>query len=138
MNKYWAKFDENGRAISFAIEGIHIVNDADRAKYVADGFFNISDEDYNRYLGNYGFGENGTGYIRDSQTKKPVSAPPVSNSQKALLIRVEYEQELQNLKDAMMTAIINGDEELQNEIKSDYTELMSEYKSELERVIQNG
>ena len=36
----------------------------------------ISDEDYQHYVGNRGTGDNGTGYIRDPKTGKPVSAPP--------------------------------------------------------------
>ena len=40
------------------------------------GCMEISDEDYQHYVGNRGTGDNGTGYIRDPKTGKPVSAPP--------------------------------------------------------------
>ena len=40
------------------------------------GCMEISDEDHQHYVGNRGTGDNGTGYIRDPKTGKPVSAPP--------------------------------------------------------------
>lgn len=42
---------------------------------IHNGYILISDEDYQHYIGNRGAGDNGTGYIRDPKTGKPVSAP---------------------------------------------------------------
>jgi len=50
--------------------------ESEQAKYEADGYIQISVEDWNTYMGNNGWGDNGTGYIRDPKTGKPVSAPP--------------------------------------------------------------
>lgn len=45
-------------------------------KLLAEGYVVISEDDFNYYIGNCGNGDNGTGYIRDLITGKPISAPP--------------------------------------------------------------
>ena len=73
--EYLAKFDAAGRRTTTVINGIHYTTDAERHKYLDDGYIPISEEDYQTYIGNRGAGDNGTGYIRDAKTGKPVSAP---------------------------------------------------------------
>ena len=75
-NEYLAKFDADGRRETTVVRGIHYPTEEERQKYINDGYIPISDEDYQQYIGNRGVGDNGTGYIRDSKTGKPVSAPP--------------------------------------------------------------
>ena len=75
-NEYLAKFDANGRRETTVVRGMHYVTDEERQKYINDGYIPISEEDYQCYVGNRGVGDNGTGYIRDIKTGKPVSAPP--------------------------------------------------------------
>ena len=74
--EYLAKFDDAGRRKSTVIRGVHYNTEAERETYIKDGYIPISDEDYQTYIGNRGTGDNGTGYIRDAKTGKPVSAPP--------------------------------------------------------------
>lgn len=74
--EYLAKFDDAGHRKSTVIHGVHYTTDTERKKYIGDGYIPISDEDYQTYIGNRGTGDNGTGYIRDAKTGKPVSAPP--------------------------------------------------------------
>lgn len=74
--EYLAKFDAAGRRTTTVINGIHYTTDEERQTYIKAGYIPISDEDYQTYIGNRGAGENGTGYIRDAKTGKPVSAPP--------------------------------------------------------------
>ena len=74
--EYLAKFDAAGHRKATVISGIHYTTDEERQTYINDGYIPISEEDYQRYIGNRGTGENGTGYIRDAKTGKPVSAPP--------------------------------------------------------------
>ena len=76
MMEYLAKFDAAGRRTTTVINGIHYTMDAERQKYLDDGYIPISEEDYQTYIGNRGAGDNSTGYIRDAKTGKPVSAPP--------------------------------------------------------------
>lgn len=75
-NEYLAKFDATGRRETTIVKGVHYATDEERQKYINDGYIPISDEDYQHYIGNRGVGDNGTGYIRDTKTGKPVSAPP--------------------------------------------------------------
>ena len=75
-NEYLAKFDVTGRRETTIVSGVHYNTDAERQKYIDDGYIPISDEDYQHYIGNRGTGDNGTGYVRDSITGLPVSAPP--------------------------------------------------------------
>ena len=71
-----SKFDAHGVRIATVLSGVHYTSDEERQRYINDGYIPISDEDYQHYIGNRGMGDNGTGYIRDPQTGKPVSAPP--------------------------------------------------------------
>ena len=71
-----SKFDAHGVRIATVLSGVHYTSDEERQKYINDGYIPISDEDYQHYIGNRGAGDNGTGYIRDPKTGKPVSAPP--------------------------------------------------------------
>lgn len=74
--EYLAKFDVTGRREITIVSGVHYKTEAARQTYISDGYIPISDEDYQHYIGNRGVGDNGTGYIRDPKTGKPVSAPP--------------------------------------------------------------
>ena len=76
MTELLSKFDVTGRRESSVVRGIHYTTDEERQVYINDGYIPISDEDYQHYIGNRGAGDNGTGYIRDPKTGKPVSAPP--------------------------------------------------------------
>ncbi|WP_313994649.1 hypothetical protein [uncultured Selenomonas sp.] len=74
--EYLAKFDVVGHRESTVVSGVHYETAGGRQKYIDEGYIPISDEDYQHYIGNRGVGDNGTGYIRDPKTGKPVSAPP--------------------------------------------------------------
>lgn len=76
MSEILAKFDAQGRRRATVLSGIHYAGDDKRQKYIDEGYIPISEEDYQYYVGNRGAGDNGTGYIRDVITGKPVSAPP--------------------------------------------------------------
>ena len=75
-NENLSKFDEKGKRVASVIAGIHYATNEERQAYIADGYIPISDEDYQHYIGNRGTGDNGSGYIRDPETGKPISAPP--------------------------------------------------------------
>ena len=75
-NEYLAKFDADGHRETTVVSGVHYETEGEHQKYLDDGYIPISDEDYQHYIGNRGAGDNGTGYIRDPKTGKPVSAPP--------------------------------------------------------------
>lgn len=75
-NELLSKFDTEGVRVSTVLSGVHYTTNEERQGYINDGYIPISDEDYQHYVGNRGMGDNGTGYIRDQRTGKPVSAPP--------------------------------------------------------------
>ena len=76
MGEILSKFDARGVRVATVVSGIHYTTDEGRQVYINDGYTPISEEDYQHYIGNRGTGDNGTGYIRDQKTGKPVSAPP--------------------------------------------------------------
>ena len=76
MQETLSKFDARGVRVSTVLSGVHYTSEGERKKYLDEGYIPISDEDYQYYIGNRGMGDNGTGYIRDPKTGKPVSAPP--------------------------------------------------------------
>ena len=65
---YLAKFDASGACRAIYLAGTKSAGEA-------VGCVEISDEEWAYYIGNRGMGDNGTGYIRDTETGKPVSAP---------------------------------------------------------------
>ena len=71
-----AKFDKNGFRQTTVLEGVHYRSEESRKNYTEQGYLPISEEDFAHYVGWRGAGDNGTGYIRDTKTGKPVSAPP--------------------------------------------------------------
>lgn len=75
MQEILSKFDAQGARVATVLSVIHYTTDEERQRYINDGYIPISDEDYQHYIGNRGMGDNGTGYIRDPETGKPVSAP---------------------------------------------------------------
>ena len=78
MQEILSKFDAQGVRVATVLSGVHYTTDEERQTYINDGYIPITDEDYQHYIGNRGTGDNGTGYIRDQKTGKPVSAPPAA------------------------------------------------------------
>ena len=71
---YLCKFDKVGnRGETHATAGMR---DEEKSAYLASGFVEIPESEWLYYIGGMGRGDNGTGYIRDHKTGKPVSAPP--------------------------------------------------------------
>ena len=138
MTEYLSLFDSTGKRITTVVSDIHFKNSEEKQKFLDEDYIEHSEKDWKLYI-DLGGGENGTGYIRDPKTGKPVSAPPriISKSEKILELKNEYSSELEEIKKAMLTAILNGDSELQNDLKNEFAELTAEYKSKLEEVIKD-
>lgn len=129
---YLSKFDEDGRRIATVLDDIHFSTDAEKQAYLDDGYVETSEEDYAYYVGNRGNGANGTGYIRGADGK-PTDAPAVvvTTAQKQASIAADYESQIGELKDALATATLAGDESLIAELKTEYAEVKSEYEAAL-------
>lgn len=75
IESYLAKFDAEGhRGRTLPMDRTLTANDIEA--YERQGYLKISAEEWLYYIGSRGMGDNGTGYIRDPKTGKPVSAPP--------------------------------------------------------------
>ena len=72
---FLAKFDENGYSIAF-IPNDNDITEEKHQTLTDEGYIEITEEDWHYYIGNMGDGDHGTGYIRDTITGKPISAPP--------------------------------------------------------------
>ena len=76
--------------------------------------------------------------VRDAATGKPVPyIPPEPTDEEktasaASVIAEKYDPQIADLKDSMVTAVLMGDDDLQAEIKAEYTELVATYNTELE------
>ena len=98
----------------------------------------ISASDYDLYV-------NGDGkniYVRDMETGKPkiyvMPEPTQQEKQIAEVNTISNSVELQTkeLKNAMIIALLNNDIELQEELKQEYQELMSNTNNEMKEVVE--
>ena len=80
---YLIKFDSDGRkTTTYPID--ETMDAEQKEKLINDGYIEITEDEWSYYVGNHGNGKNGTGYIRDKKTGKPVDAPayvPTSEEQ---------------------------------------------------------
>ena len=77
--EYLSKFDVSGHRENTVVSNVHYTTGEERQSYINEGYISVPDEDYQYYIGNRGIGENGTGYVRDSITGRPVSAPSAAS-----------------------------------------------------------
>ena len=129
---YLCKFDTDGKRTATVIDGVHFSTVEEKQKYLDDGYIETSEEDYAYYVGNRGTGANGTGYIRGADGK-PTDAPAivVTTAEKQASIAADYESQISELKDALATATLAGDESLIAQLKSEYADVQSQYEAAL-------
>lgn len=98
----------------------------------------INSEEYNLYV-------NGDGtniYVRDMETGTPkVYVPPEPTQQEKQITKINtisgsVELQAKELKDAMIIALLNNDIELQEELKQEYQELMSNTNNEMKEAVE--
>lgn len=73
--EYLSKFDSDGKRIT-SVPRPMADEYGGEEQLLSEGYVVISEEDFQYYIGNNGTGENGTGFVRDAETGKPISAPP--------------------------------------------------------------
>jgi hypothetical protein len=131
---YLCKFDENGRRGETYLSCEY--SDEEKQEMFNKGFVEIDESEWNYYVGNMGEGDNGTGYIRDPQTGKPVSAPPYvpSKEEKLSKLEAEYEQESAELEKYYNKANIKNDTELMAELRDEMANLESEYEAKRKEI----
>lgn len=134
-NKYLCKFDEQGYRKETYLSCEY--TEEQKADMIANGFVEISQSEWEYYVGNKGMGNNGTGYIRDSKTGKPISAPAHIPTKDELLAQLEneYKQEKAKLEGYFSTALLMDDTETQEELKQEMTELDDWYNEEHAKIV---
>ena len=127
---YLSKFDSNGRRItSYPLD--NSIDDK-KAELIADGYIEISEEDWNYYVGNQGNGKNGTGYIRGADGK-PISAPPYipTKEEKAAQLYAELQSDLDEINRAIYDAVADDDNELATDLRHEKTDRLEQYQADL-------
>lgn len=131
---YLTKFDSYGkRSASYAVDQTMTPERYD--ELINEGYIEISEDDWNYYVGNNGQGKNGTGYIRGADGK-PTDAPPYEPSKDEALAELDtnYNQQKSDLLTAYQTAMLYGDTEMVESLKSDLQALDDQYDEDYERI----
>lgn len=132
---YFCKFNTKGEREA-SVPSTMVDNYGGKEKLISDGYIEISDEDYQYYVGNKGQGDNGTGYIRDSTTGKPISAPArvITLEERANALKYEYETNIKAIDEAIQIAKNNGDTEYVAELQQERQNTLDEYAMKLEEL----
>ena len=134
--KYLCKFDSEGRRHETYPSCEY--TDEQKEAMIADGFVEISEEEWEYYVGNKGMGDNGTGYVR-GEDGKPVSAPAHVPTKEEILAQLDaqYDADKAQLREYVTNALLVGDDDLLADIQSEMTAIDEEYEAERE-AIMNG
>ena len=132
---YLCKFNNNGQREA-SIPSTMVANYGGEKKLTAEGYIKVSTEDYQYYVGNKGSGANGTGYIRDNQTGKPVNAPAriITLAEKANTLKFEYEANIKAIDEAIQIAKNNNDAEYVAELQQERQKTLENYATKLEEL----
>jgi len=132
MNRYLCKFDEKGYRHETYLSCEY--TDEQKAEMIANGYVEITQDEWSYYVGNHGEGDNGTGYIRVDG--KPVSAPPYtpSKEERLAILEAEYEQESAELEKYYNKASIKNNTELMAELREEMAKLEAEYESKRKEI----
>lgn len=130
---YLCKFDENGRRGETRL-GVEY-SDEQKQEMFTQGFVEISEEDWNYYVGNKGMGDNGTGYVR-GKDGKPVSAPAYvpSKAEKIAQLENQYNTQKEEIKGYLMEAILSDDTDTMSELKQEMADIEADYQSKREEL----
>ena len=132
---YLSKFDSDGKRIASYPLDNSITNER-YAELIGEGFIEIEEDDWNYYVGNNGQGKNGTGYIR-GEDGKPTDAPAYtpSTDEKIAALDAQYNANKSNLLNAYQTALVYGDTDRMEQIKSDLVALDDKYDADYEAIV---
>lgn len=113
--------------------GVHFTVPYDVARMKAAGYIEIPKEEWEYYIGVHGNGDNGTGYIRDSKTGKPVSAPPYvpTTAEKVVALDNQYETDKKTLASYYLDAALAGDTDVQDALRAEMAALNEQYDADV-------
>lgn len=134
---YLTKFDSSGKRItSYPLDDS--MTDKQYAELINEGYIEISEEDWNYYVGNKGQGKNGTGYIR-GKDGKPTDAPAYVPSKEEQLAQLDsqYNADKAELTQYFAEAVLADDTETQSELRQELEELNAEYTAKRKEIEEN-
>lgn len=113
--------------------GVHFTVPYDVARMKAAGYIEIPKEDWEYYIGAHKSGDNGTGYIRDPKTGKPVSAPPYvpTVEEKVEALDNQYAADKKTLASYYLDAALAGDTDTQNALRAEMAALNEQYDADV-------
>ena len=113
--------------------GVHFTVPYDVARMKAAGYIEIPKEDWEYYIGLRGSGDNGTGYIRDPKTGKPVSAPAYvpTVKEKVVALDNQYAADKKTLANYYLDAALAGDTDTQNALRAEMAALNEQYDADV-------
>ena len=123
---YLCKFDANGhRVATYPTPGM---TDEEKAAKIAEGYIEITQDDWDYYVGNKGQGANGTGYIRGADGK-PTDAPAYvpTKTEKLAALDSQYDTDKALLSQYFVDAMLAGDTDLQAELRQELEEMNTDY-----------
>ena len=109
-----------------------------KAEMLKNGCFEISDTERDYYVGNMGAGDNGTGYVRDAVTGKPVSAPPApkpSKAQRIAKLEKDFESARFTIGTYYMESVLDGNVEVQKDLQVELSELKEQFESDVAAIM---
>lgn len=123
---YLCKFDSDGRRTETLL--MCEFTDEEKAQKIADGYIEISEDEWSYYVGNKGQGKNGTGYIRGADGK-PTDAPAhvPTKAERLAALDAQYEADKAELSKYYVEAALSGNTDAQTDIKTELDALTSEY-----------
>jgi hypothetical protein len=126
---YLCKFDETGRRTETLLTCEF--TEEEKQQKIAEGYIEISQEDWEYYVGNKGNGKNGTGYIR-GKDGKPTDAPAYvpSKEEKLAALDSQYDSDKAELTRYFTDALLAGDTDTQEELQAELLELDADYKEQ--------
>lgn len=125
--KYLSKFDPSGKRIaSYPLD--NSIDDKKREELIADGYIEITADEWSYYVGNMGSGANGTGYVRGADGK-PVSAPPYvpAKEERIAQLDAQYDSDKADIMSYFTAAVFAGDEDEQAELRAEMAEIDAAY-----------
>jgi hypothetical protein len=130
---YLCKFDIDGRRTETLLSCEF--TEEEKAEKLEQGYIEISQEDWEYYVGNKGNGKNGTGYIR-GKDGKPTDAPvhvPTKDEQLAQLDS-QYDSDKAELTKYFTDALLADDTDTQEELKAELLEIDADYKTQRKEI----
>lgn len=123
---YLCKFDADGRRTETLLTCEF--TDEEKEQKIADGYIEISEEEWAFYVGNKGNGANGTGFIRGADGK-PTDAPAYvpTKEEKLAQLDAQYDADKAELSKYYVDAALTGDADAQAELKNALSELNAQY-----------